>query len=71
MKVILYSTGCPRCNVLVKKLNENGIGFEEENDVDTILNMGIKSVPVLSVDGKLMDFMSAVAWLNDSSAGSN
>lgn len=62
---MLYSTGCPRCNVLKKKLNEKGIDYTENNSVDEMVSMGIMEVPVLSVDGKLLDFSEAVKWVNE------
>lgn len=64
MKVLLYGTGCPRCNVLTKKLNNKGIKFIEIQDVDLMLEKGIDAVPVLEVDGQLMDFKSATDWVN-------
>lgn len=39
--VILYSTGCPRCSVLKKKLEEKGINYTENNSVDEMLALGI------------------------------
>lgn len=63
--VVLYSTGCPRCTVLKKKLEDKQISYEEKNSVDEMLELGIMSVPVLSVDGEMMDFVSAVSWLNN------
>lgn len=62
--VILYSTGCPRCNVLKKKLNEKGINFSENNSVEEMLSMGIMEAPMLRVDGELLDFTKAVMWVN-------
>lgn len=62
---MLYSTGCPRCNVLKKKLAEKDIDYTENNSVDEMVSMGIMEVPVLSVDGKLLDFSEAVKWVND------
>lgn len=64
MKVILYSTGCPKCNVLKQKLDEVGIVYEVNSNVDEIMKLGVRSVPVLSVDGKLYLFMDAINWLN-------
>lgn len=65
MKKILYSTGCPRCEVLKKKLAEKNIDYTEVTSVDEMLNLGITQVPVLSVDGKYMDFRAAVDWVNN------
>lgn len=65
MEVILYSTGCPKCNVLKKKLNDKNINFTENNDIDIMTSLGIEQVPVLSIDGKLMNFSQANTWINE------
>ena len=64
MKIDLYSTGCPRCNVLETKLKNKGILFEEVNDEDIMINKGFDSVPVLEVDGNYMDFGKANEFIN-------
>ena len=64
MEIILYSTDCPKCNVIKKKLSQKNVEFTENNDVDEMLSLGIRSAPYLSVDGKLMDFGAANKWLN-------
>lgn len=64
-KVILYSTGCPKCEVLKKKLANKKIEYTECNDVDKMQSLGIEQVPVLSVDGKLMDFAESVNYINE------
>ena len=48
-KVILYSTGCPKCRVLKKKLQNAGIDYEEENDIEFMQSMGFLEVPKLRV----------------------
>ena len=63
--IILYSTGCPKCSVLKSKLTDAGINFDECNDVDTMLNLGIKEVPVLCVNEDLFDFVNANKWINE------
>ena len=65
MKVILYSTGCPKCSVLKQKLVNKNIEFETVTDIDTMLNLGIQSAPVLSVDGELLKFPDAIKWANN------
>ena len=64
MKIILFSTKCPRCVVLEKKLKQKGIDYEEVNDVDIMKEKGYLSVPVLEVDGTSMDFKTANDWIN-------
>lgn len=65
MSIILYSTGCPRCNVIKKKLTEKNIEHTESNDIYVMESLGIDHVPVLSVDGKLLDFAEANKWINE------
>lgn len=62
--IIFYSTDCPKCNVLKRKLNEKGISYTENHSIDEMLSLGIMSAPVLRVNGELMNFTEAVAWAN-------
>ena len=64
-RVILYSTGCPKCMILKKKLDEKGVAYDVKQDVDEMLSLGIETVPVLMVNGELMTFAEAVRWVND------
>lgn len=63
-KVILYSTGCPRCTVLKRKLDEKGVVYQEIEDVDEMMKLDIMEVPVLYVGGVLMNFTEAIEWVN-------
>ena len=65
MQIILYSTGCPKCKVLVAKLNAKNIKYNTVSDVGIIISKGISTVPVLEVNGKIMDFKTAVEWINE------
>lgn len=64
MDIVLYSTGCPRCNVLEKKLMAKRLPFEVETDESKIMELGYTSAPILSVDGTVMEFTEANTWLN-------
>lgn len=64
MQVTLYSTGCPKCKVLVTKLDSKNINYNVVSDINVIISKGINSVPVLEVDNNLMDFKTAVDWVN-------
>ncbi len=65
MKIILHSTGCPKCEVLKKKLKAKNIEYVENNNVEDMESLGIDQVPVLSVDGNLMSFAEANNWINN------
>lgn len=62
---VLYSTHCPKCNVLEKKLLEKHVDFTVNTDEAEMIEKGFESVPVLEVDGKYMDFAEAVKWANE------
>ena len=64
MHVILYSTGCPRCRVLETKLGQKNISFSIVDDISELERQGIMTVPVLEVEGKKMDFVTANSWIN-------
>lgn len=64
MEVILYSTHCPRCEVLEEKLKIKGIKYIEENSVEVMQEKGITSVPILEYNGELLDFINAVKLIN-------
>ena len=61
----LFSTGCPKCRILEKKLAQKGIEYVEVNDTQQMLDMGLKSVPWLEVNGQMMDFNQANKWINE------
>lgn len=63
MDIMLYSTHCPQCEILEEKLQVKNIQYTEINDVALMLNKGIKNVPVLEVNGEMMDFLKACEWV--------
>ena len=64
MDIILYSTGCPKCDILKRKLSEKNIAFRENKDTEEMVALGIDYVPVLSVNGELLQFKEANDWVN-------
>ena len=63
--MVLYSTHCPKCKVLEAKLNQKGINYEENNDVELMMKKGFTTVPKLEVDGVVYDFKEAVEWIGE------
>lgn len=61
----LYSTHCPKCQILEKKMAQKGIEYIEITDTQQMLDMGLSSVPWLEVDGQMMDFNKANQWINE------
>ena len=68
--MILFSTNCPQCKVLEKKLEQKGIKFEITNDIQELLDLGIKRAPILKTDdGQYLDFSNAIKYVNEVSEG--
>lgn len=65
MEIILYSTGCPKCNILTKKLDEKHLDCKTIDDEKLMLEKGLTEVPWLEVDGNMMNFPTAVKWVNN------
>ena len=64
-RVILFSTHCPKCIVLEKKLKAKQIDFDIISDVKEIEKTGFRTVPLLKVDNDILDFMDAIKWVNN------
>lgn len=62
--IILYSTNCPKCKVLKKKLEQKNIPFIENNNIEEMKEKGIYEVPVLEKDGILFNFTEAINKIN-------
>ena len=67
MNIILYSTHCPKCDVLEKMLQNNGLEYQAiyEFDKKELIKKGFVSAPVLVVDDEYMDFKEANHWINE------
>ena len=63
-KVIFYTTHCPKCTVLEKKLKEKNIDYIEFTNTEAMINLGLKTIPALNVNGEILDFPSSVKWIN-------
>ena len=59
-----YSTNCPRCHVLQRKLDDKNIEYEIHTDTQEMIDLGLVNAPALMLkDGKLLDFGEAVKWI--------
>ncbi len=62
--ITLYSNGCPKCQILKKKLDAKGINYTTVTDVNEMLAKGLNLMPVLQANEQLLDFAQAVEWVN-------
>ncbi len=65
MNIILHTTHCPKCKVLELKLKQKNIDFIENNDVELMIQKGLKAAPVLEVEGVIYNFKEAVEWVKE------
>ena len=65
MDIVMYSNGCPQCEILKKKLDDKKVKYIKTDNFEKIIQAGFRSVPVLEVDGKMLDFRKAVEFTNN------
>lgn len=61
--VTLYSNDCPNCMALKAELNRANVDYAVCNDIDKMILMGLNELPVLEVNGELMDMNEAIGWI--------
>ena len=63
--IILYSNDCPKCRVIESKLKAQNVEFEKTDNFEKLISLGYKTLPLLEVDGEIMDFKSANDWVEE------
>lgn len=63
--MILYTQNCPKCEVLKKKLLQKNLSFKTSSDFSKLVENNIDTLPVLEVDGKLLEFPEAITYVNN------
>ena len=68
--IIVFSTHCPQCKVLEKKLQLAGFEFTVIDDADKMRDMCLKSAPAMQVNcGEVMNFKEAMTWVKEHTNG--
>lgn len=65
MTVTLFTTHCPKCKVIEKKLAQKNIEYEMVEDINIMKEKGFKSLPMLEVDGQVFNFIEANKWVTN------
>lgn len=61
----MYTTGCPQCIILEKKLEQKNVKVERIEDMNLIVALGMRSVPILELeDGTRLMYRDAIDWVN-------
>ena len=62
--IILYSMPeCIRCQLVKQMLDAHDVSYTEINDRQVFEAKEIENVPVLEVDGKIMEYHAILTWL--------
>lgn len=69
--IILYSTNCPKCKVLEKKLIQKNVQYIKIEDLDILREKGFTFLPVLEVNSSILNFKEAVDYVNKTGGNTN
>lgn len=66
MEIITIYTqpGCPKCAVLKKKLQSKNVPYQECQNINVMIDLGIKNVPALQTGEEILPFNDAVKYVN-------
>ena len=67
--ITVYTTHCPKCKILEKTLDSRGVDYTTVEDVDVMIAKGFQMVPMMEVDGKVLDFKEAMFWIKENTNG--
>ena len=66
MNITIYTTPtCPKCKILKTKLEQKNLNYTENQNEEEMVELGLRSVPYLNIDGKLLNFGQANEWINN------
>jgi len=65
LAVILYTTECPKCKILKAKLEEKGIVYSTNSDIEVMKAKGFRSVPMIEIDNKVLNYLDAINWIKE------
>lgn len=61
--VTLYTTHCPKCRILEKKLNMSNVDYLSSEKIDELVRAGYQTAPMLKLeDGTYLKFKEACRW---------
>lgn len=63
--IILYTINCPICKRIEQMLDKKNISYTLCTDESLMSQLGIETLPVLSVNGKLLQAKAAMEYINE------
>lgn len=65
MKITLYTTHCPMCNILENLLERKDLSYEVVDDINVMIEKGFTAAPVLQVDDIIYNYPQAKLWIGE------
>lgn len=69
--IILYTIGCPACNILEKKMDDAGLIYSKITDEKVMEEKGFKMLPVVQINNTLFTFAEMVQLLKGGTINGN
>lgn len=64
--MVVYSLPtCGKCIALKKELSNKGFQYNVNEDKEFMIDLGFTEIPMLEVDGKLMNYDEAIKWISN------
>jgi glutaredoxin len=63
--VIFYTTHCVQCGTLKNLLDKYHIEYTTIDDMQVMIDKGIKYAPALEVDNQIMNMAQAMKWVKE------
>jgi len=64
-EIILYSNDCPNCKLLKLKLDSKNIKYTICSDIEEMVKLNFKSVPMLDNGEIIMNYINALKWIKE------
>lgn len=62
--IVLYTINCPICNRIKQMLDAKKIQYTLCSDEEKMISLGIDVLPVLSINGALLQAKAAMEYIN-------
>lgn len=63
-EIIYFGNGCPKCEILKKKLEDKKVIYKN-GELQEIIDAGFRNVPVLKINNQYLDFSKAINYINN------
>lgn len=64
MDIVLYSTGNPNSNTLIRKLDDAGLNYRLVTEKAELQKVEFFEAPMLNVGGAVLEYEKAMKWIN-------